>query len=176
MVVHEPTIKKPTNPLKDKIIIGYPEDDSINADASILQAATDEWVDKCKHWGVYCKEQHSEVVKPVFIIQVSSGTKGNLTDTNLEDVIAKISERVGEPFAEGEIVHTFGQTTASLDVNGIVINYVEPSRISGDDKIKVVLFKQNLSTGWDCPRAECLLSFQHAEDSTYIAQLLGRAI
>lgn len=175
-VVVTPDSVRSSGLLKDKIIIGYPEDDSINADASILQAATDEWIDKCKHWDVYCKEQHYAQVRPVFIIQVCAGTKGNLTDTNLEDVIAKISECVGEPFADGEIVHTFGQTTASLDINGICVNYVEPSKISDDRRIKVVLFKQNLSTGWDCPRAECLLSYQHAEDATYIAQLLGRAI
>ena len=37
-------------------------------------------------------------------------------------------------------------------------------------------FKTNLSTGWDCPRAEVMMSFRHAEDHTYIAQLLGRMV
>jgi type III restriction enzyme len=34
----------------------------------------------------------------------------------------------------------------------------------------------NLSTGWDCPRAETMMSFRHAQDYTHIAQLLGRMI
>lgn len=38
------------------------------------------------------------------------------------------------------------------------------------------VFKENLSTGWDCPRAETMMSFRHAQDATYIAQLLGRMI
>jgi type III restriction enzyme len=34
----------------------------------------------------------------------------------------------------------------------------------------------NLSTGWDCPRAEVMMSFRSAKDYTYIAQLLGRMV
>jgi type III restriction enzyme len=40
----------------------------------------------------------------------------------------------------------------------------------------IVFFKMNLSTGWDCPRAETMMSFRHASDYTHIAQLLGRMI
>ena len=39
-----------------------------------------------------------------------------------------------------------------------------------------MFFKENLSTGWDCPRAETMMSFKHATDVTYIAQLLGRMV
>ena len=33
-----------------------------------------------------------------------------------------------------------------------------------------------LTTGWDCPRAEVMMSFRKAEDATYIAQLVGRIV
>ena len=39
-----------------------------------------------------------------------------------------------------------------------------------------MFFKMALSTGWDCPRAEVMMSFRRAEDHTYIAQLLGRMV
>ena len=61
-------------------------------------------------------------------------------------------------------------------LNGLDVSYCEPSRIADDRKIKVVFFKENLSTGWDCPRAETMMSFRHANDATYIAQLLGRMV
>ena len=48
--------------------------------------------------------------------------------------------------------------------------------ITEDKRIRVVFFKENLSTGWDCPRAETMMSFRKAEDATYIAQLLGRMV
>ena len=40
----------------------------------------------------------------------------------------------------------------------------------------MVLFKEALTTGWDCPRAEVMLSFRSAQDYTYIAQLIGRMV
>ena len=74
------------------------------------------------------------------------------------------------------MVHTFGGTTATLTVNGLDVRYEEPSNIAEDRNIRVVFFKENLSTGWDCPRAETMMSFKHANDATYIAQLLGRMV
>lgn len=47
---------------------------------------------------------------------------------------------------------------------------------SEEENVLVVFFKMNLSTGWDCPRAETMMSFRSAQDYTYIAQLLGRMI
>lgn len=98
-----------------------------------------------------------------------------ISNTNLDDVIAKIEERIRVAFKENEVVHTFG-STATLLVNGLNVSHIEPSEITDDRRIKVVLFKENLSTGWDCPRAETMMSFRHAEDATYIAQLLGRMV
>lgn len=161
--------------LKDRILITYPTDPKKNNDMAVLQAATEEWMKKCVHWNQYCYEQHYAQVNPVFVIQVLAGHGKALSDTNLEDVIAKVEEKLGSRFKEHEVVHTFG-SSASLTVNGLPIHHVDPSDITADKRIRVVLFKENLSTGWDCPRAETMMSFRHAEDATYIAQLLGRMV
>ena len=161
--------------LKDRIVITYPEDQTKQNDIAVLQAATDEWMDKCKHWYQYTYEQHYANVNPVFVIQVTSGSGKSISDTNLDDVIAKVESRQGEVFKEGEVVHTFG-STGTITINGLTVPHVEPSEIADNRKIKVVLFKENLSTGWDCPRAETMMSFRRAEDATYIAQLLGRMV
>jgi len=161
--------------LKDRIILTYPEDPSKNNDMAVLQAATDEWVDKCKHWYQYTYEQHYPNVNPVFVIQVLAGSINKISDSALDDIVAKIEERLGTRFDENEIVHTFG-STGTIQINGLNVPHVEPSEIADNRNIKVVLFKENLSTGWDCPRAETMMSFRRAEDSTYIAQLLGRMI
>lgn len=76
---------------------------------------------------------------------------------------------------ENEVVHTFG-STGTISINGLSVPHIEPVDIADDRRIKVVLFKENLSTGWDCPRAETMMSFRKAQDVTYIAQLLGRMI
>lgn len=162
--------------LKDRIVITYPEEGTVNNDMAILQAAADDWKEKWEHWTQYCFEQHHAYVNPILIIQVLNGTGDALTDTNLDDCIAKIEERTGFKLENGQVVHTFGGTTATLTVNGLEVRYEEPSNIADDRNIRVVFFKENLSTGWDCPRAETMMSFKHASDATYIAQLLGRMV
>ena len=162
--------------LKDRIIVTYPEKKTINRDMAVLQAAVDAWKDKWDHWQQYCKEQHYAYVNPMLVVQVKNGTDhNNISDTNLDDCLQLIENRSGFQFKEGEVVHTFGQT-ADLKINGLKVQYIEPSRINDDKKIKVVFFKENLSTGWDAPRAETMVSFRRAVDATYIAQLLGRMI
>lgn len=162
--------------LKDRIIIAYPEDASGSKDMAVLQAAADDWKQKWEHWSQYCQEQHYAYVNPIFVVQVQNQTGSGISDTDLDDCLQKIEERTGFRFQEGEVVHTFGQTSGTIHINGVPVNYLEPSRIAEERNVKVVFFKENLSTGWDCPRAETMMSFRHASDATYIAQLLGRMI
>lgn len=174
-VIISPAQVRASGLLKDRIVITYPEDPTKHGDMAVLQAATDEWISKCQHWYQYTSEQHYSNVNPVFVIQVAAGTGKKLSDTDLDDVIAKVEERLKDTFKEGEVVHTFG-STGTIQINGLNVPHVEPSEIADNRKIRVVLFKENLSTGWDCPRAETMMSFRHAEDATYIAQLLGRMV
>lgn len=163
--------------LKDQIIVNYPEEGATTNEMAILQAATDEWVDKWNHWHQYCYEQHYAYVNPVFVIQVeNSNHESRYSDTDLVECLRKIEARIGKKLQEGEVVHTFGQTASDITINGLDVKYREPSQIADDRKIKIVFFKENLSTGWDCPRAECMMSFRRANDITNIAQLLGRMV
>lgn len=161
--------------LKDRIVITYPDDTTKNNDIVLLEAAVEEWLKKCKRWYQYTYEQHYANVDPILVVQVRQGSAGAISDTNLEDVVSKIEEKVGTRFSFGEVVHCFGEGT-NLDINGLTIPHAKASEISGNHKIKVVLFKEALSTGWDCPRAETMMSFAVRNDATYIAQLLGRMV
>lgn len=154
--------------LKDRIIIVYPEENAHNKDMAILQAAADDWKNKWDHWFQYCQEQHHAHVYPILVVQVLNGTGSKISDTDLDDCLQKIEQRTGFRFEEGQVVHTFGQTASAITVNGLSVRYEEPSRIADDRNIRVVFFKENLSTGWDCPRAETMMSFRHANDATYI--------
>ncbi|MEI5604084.1 type III deoxyribonuclease, partial [Streptomyces brasiliscabiei] len=91
---------------------------------------------------------------PILVIQVQNGTGSQISATDLDDCVAKVEERCGIKFQEGEVVHTFGQTNSNITINGLDVPYVEPSAIAENKKIRVVFFKESLSTGWDCPRAE----------------------
>lgn len=161
--------------LKDTIEIHYPEDSVINKNIAVLQAAADEWKDKCLHWYNYTEKQHYSNVCPIFVIQVESSVAGRISATDLDECLREVERRTGEKFKEGEVVHAFGEQY-TLTINGIQVPYCQPSAINDDRNIKIVLFKEALSTGWDCPRAETMMSYRVARDATYIAQLLGRMI
>lgn len=160
--------------LKDRIIITYPEQSG--NDMAVLQAATDEWRHKWDHWHQYCYEQHYGQVNPILVIQVQNGSGNQISATDLNECLRIMEERLGDRFLEGQVVHAFGEGTPTIQIGGLNVPYCEPSRIADDKRIKVVFFKETLSTGWDCPRAEVMMSFRRAVDYTYIAQLLGRMV
>lgn len=174
-VVVTPKEVRESGLLKDIVEIHYPEESAINKNLAVLQAAADEWKDKCLHWHDYTEKQHYQNVCPVFLIQVEAGTTGRVSATDLDECLREVERRTGEMFEKGEVVHAFGEQ-GTLFVNGLEVPYCEPSAINDDRNIKIVFFKEALSTGWDCPRAEAMMSYRVAKDATYIAQLLGRMI
>lgn len=174
-VVVTPKEVRESGLLKDIVEIHYPEESAINKNLAVLQAAADEWKDKCLHWHDYTEKQHYQHVNPIFLIQVEAGTTGKVSATDLDECLREVEKRTGETFEKGDVVHAFGEQ-GTLSVNGLEVPYCEPSAINDDRNIKIVFFKEALSTGWDCPRAEAMMSYRVAKDATYIAQLLGRMI
>ena len=174
-VVVTPKEVRESGLLKDIVEIHYPEESAINKNLAVLQAAADERKDKCLHWHDYTEKQHSQNVCPIFLIQVEAGTTGRVSATDLDECLREVERRTCETFEKGEVVHAFGEQS-TLFVNGLEVPYCEPSAINDDRNIKIVFFKEALSTGWDCPRAEAMMSYRVAKDATYIAQLLGRMI
>lgn len=162
--------------LKDRIVISYSEETSSNKDIAVLQAAAEDWIEKRKHWEQYCQEEGIEQVNPIFVVQVENGSDNKISNTDLDLCLRKIEERTGNHFQKGEVFHTFGQTDAAIKISGLEVPFIEPSSINDNKQAKLVFFKENLSTGWDCPRAETMMSFRRARDATYIAQLLGRMV
>lgn len=174
-VVVTPDQVRESGLLKDTIHINYPGHESAS-EMAVLEAAADNWKHKVEHWKLFCDRYHNARIEPIFLIQVENGTASNISNTDLDVCLQRIMQRTGYSFSDGEVVHTFGQTTSTLQLAGINVAYLEPSKINEDRRVRVVFFKENLSTGWDCPRAEAMMSFRKATDATYIAQLLGRMV
>lgn len=57
-----------------------------------------------------------------------------------------------------------------------LVPYVSPEKVQDYSHIRVLIAKDAISTGWDCPRAEVMVSFRPAQDRTHITQLLGRMV
>lgn len=160
--------------LKDSIVLRHPAE-SQPSDWSLLYAATEKWRAFTEEWRAYAaKEKLDVTVKPVFVVQVENGNDKRLTNTDLEKTLETI-ESVAGRLEEGEIVHCFQEDTP-VEARGYTIRKADASKIQDDDRVRLVLFKTSLTTGWDCPRAEVMMSFRRASDPTNIAQLVGRMV
>ena len=73
------------------------------------------------------------------------------------------------------VAHVLGEHT-TLTFGQHSVPYIAPQRVQNDTWVRILIAKDAISTGWDCPRAEVMVSFRPAKDQTYIAQLLGRMI
>ncbi|WP_026673649.1 DEAD/DEAH box helicase [Alkalihalobacterium bogoriense] len=160
--------------LKDRIIIHYP-DIHLGADMTMFKGAVDNWLKKSFQWKSYCDREDEKMVNPILVVQVEDGNEREATHTDLGACIDLLEETLGRKLQPGEAVHTFNDRS-TLKVRDVEIQQIEASRINEEENVMVVFFKMNLSTGWDCPRAETMMSFRSAQDYTYIAQLLGRVI
>lgn len=167
--------------LKDNLTVRLPAD-SNPSDMTLLKAASARWKVMSEEWAKYCAEQGmTDTVRPALVIQVEDGTKNAegkellSTTTNLSNVIAYIEEGIGRQIDDAEIAHCMN-TESDISVGPRKIRRIEPSLVQASDSINFVVFKMALTTGWDCPRAEVMMSFRKAQDATYIAQLVGRMV
>ncbi len=174
-VVVSPADVRDSGLLKDYILLHIPEV-ALTADMTTFEEAVRNWMDKCSRWQQYCvREKEAQTVEPILVIQVEDGNGREVSRTDIGACLTVIENALGRKLVTGEVVHTFNDH-GNLDYGDLVIQQIEASRIQEDNNIKIVFFKKNLSTGWDCPRAETMMSFRGAQDYTFIAQLLGRMI
>ncbi|MGZ8927066.1 MAG: DEAD/DEAH box helicase [Methylobacter sp.] len=159
--------------LKDKIVLYHPTGDQ-PSDWSLLATAARQWLKVRDRWNAYSQSQEIDAVKPIMVIQVEDGNERLISRTSLDQIIAVLEKEIG-PIQDDELAHSF-QHDKPLTVGNRKLRKIEASRIQDDDKVKFVLFKMSLTTGWDCPRAEVMMSFRKANDHTLIAQLIGRMV
>jgi type III restriction enzyme len=165
----EPEDVRASGLLKDTLDIRHPED-SQPSDATLTRLATENIKDMTLRWKSYSETENEPLVQPVLVIQVRDGE----SEAGYREILSTIKETWPE-LTDRAIGHSL-ESHSTLEVDHWSIRYVAPENIQDDTEIKVVLFKQALTTGWDCPRAETMLSFRRAEDFTYIAQLIGRMV
>jgi len=160
--------------LKERVPIHHPEVVG-QAEMTLLAEAARRWQTMTVAWQAYCQAEGEAQVWPILVVQVENGNERQVSRTDLAAVLDTIEQAIGRSLHECEAVHAL-HDRGDMDIGGRRVRSVDASRIDEDKSIGVVLFKTSLSTGWDCPRAEVMMSFRRAEDHTYIAQLLGRMV
>jgi type III restriction enzyme len=161
--------------LKETILLYHP-DESQPADITLLDAAASTLRDYEQRWAEYHNQaQSGDVVRPILVVQVEDASKSRpLTQTDIRAVLRTLEEQLG-PLDGEAIAHAF-QEGGAIEIDGRTIPYCPPADIQDDPNLRAVIFKTSLNTGWDCPRAEVMMSFRKAVDHTLIAQLVGRMV
>jgi type III restriction enzyme len=160
--------------IKNMIVLHHPLEEQ-PTDMTMLREAARSFKMFGAHWSSYCAMQEESEVLPLLVVQVEdAGGKGQISETDIAQGIHMLRDVLGS-LPSDAFAHSFQEGT-TLNLGGEDIRYLAPSEIEGDPDVRIVFFKTSLNTGWDCPRAEVMMSFRSATDSTYIAQLVGRMV
>jgi type III restriction enzyme len=161
--------------LKDRIVVWRPEHGLEHSDMTLLQRAAQSLLDYQVRWNRHSTNHGTREVRPVMVVQVEDKTSAAISATDLEQAIEAIEEVTGV-LSPDAYAHSFGDAPAAINLKTRRLRYIRPADIDDDPELTVVFFKTSLSTGWDCPRAEVIMSFRGAQDDTAIAQLVGRLV
>lgn len=169
-VIVDPVKVQESGLIKDTILLDIP-DEVGDFDTVLVRRAADKLRESTTLWSEYAKQQQDlGKVVPLMVLQVpntpDSAEIGRALDT--------IYERYPE-LPSSSVAHVFGEHTTQRFGNRDV-PYIEPQRVQDSTWVRVLIAKDAISTGWDCPRAEVMVSFRAANDRTHITQLLGRMV
>lgn len=156
--------------LKDDIVLTIPAEEGV-FDTTLLRRAVERVRASSAAWADYGQEQEeADTVTPLLVVQMADKP----SQADLTQVLDTIYEEWPD-LATDAVAHVFG-THTDLLVGQQPVPYIEPQRVQDATHIRVLLAMEAISTGWDCPRAEVLVSFRTRNEPTYIHQLLGRML
>ena len=170
-VVVNPARVQESGLLKDDIRLDFPAEVG-QFDTVLLARATKKVKQATELWSAYAQQEGNSTgaVVPLLVVQVPNRPSDELLLSAFATIQSSWPEL--EPDA---IAHVFGDHT-TIKLGGITVPHVSPETVQDRTHIRVLLAKDAVSTGWDCPRAEVLVSFRPASDDTHITQLLGRMV
>lgn len=156
--------------LKDRILLRS-LGELQSADNTMLALAVEDLKSADSAWRVHHETTGDRLVEPLLVVQVEP----KVPESRMAEILSVI-ESAWPELSDYAVAHAFGDPHGPLKVGDRSVRYLPPEAISGDDRARVVLFKSALTTGWDCPRAEVMISFQNKDSYTEIAQLIGRLV
>ena len=156
--------------IKDTIILDIPEEAG-QFDTVLVRRGAKKIMESTALWLEYTQLQKgNESVVPLMVLQVPN--KPDL------DEVGRALDTIYDEWKDLDqvaVAHVFGDHKTQI-FGRHSIPYIEPQRVQDNTWIRILIAKEAISTGWDCPRAEVMVSFRPAVDKTHITQLLGRMV
>ncbi|RDD62187.1 DEAD/DEAH box helicase [Ferruginivarius sediminum] len=156
--------------LKDTIILDVPNEVG-QFDTVLVRRGTDKLKEITAAWNDYAKQQDdADTVAPLMVLQVPNSPDHDEIGRALDTIYERWPD-----LPDNAVAHVFGDHTTET-FGSHSIPYISPERVQESKWVRVLIAKDAISTGWDCPRAEVMVSFRPAMDRTHITQLLGRMV
>jgi type III restriction enzyme len=162
--------------IKDKIVLDIPAEAG-NLETALATHAAQKLKDSARRWGKYLTDQSKlpgekspDTVVPLLIVQIPNTEDSDEVGLWLDTLQGELGD-----LTSNHVRHVLGDH-ATQSFGSWEIDWIEPQRVQETSDVRVLIAKDAISTGWDCPRAEVLLSFRPARDHTHITQLLGRMV
>lgn len=156
--------------LKDTIILDVPKEVG-QFDTVLVRRGADKLKEISAAWDAYAAQQgDAGVVHPLMVLQVPNAPDHNDIGKALETIFAQWPD-----LPEDAVAHVFGEHSTQT-FGRYNVPYIPPERVQESTWVRILIAKDAISTGWDCPRAEVMVSFRPARDKTHITQLLGRMV
>jgi type III restriction enzyme len=156
--------------VKDTLVLDIP-DEAGNFDSVLVRRAARKLRESTERWTEYARLQGLvDVVQPLLVLQTPNTPDPNDVGMALDTIF---DEYPG--LRAASIRHVLGEHSMKK-FGAWEVDWIEPQRVQDESHVRVLVAKDAISTGWDCPRAEVLVSFRPAKDHTHITQLLGRMV
>lgn len=156
--------------VKDTLVLDIP-DEAGNFDSVLVRRAARKLKESTERWATYTQSQGlHETVRPLLVLQTPNTPDTDDVGLALDTIFAAYPELTAD-----SVRHVLGDHTTQK-FGAWAVEWIEPQRVQEEDHVRILVAKDAISTGWDCPRAEVLVSFRPAKDNTHITQLLGRMV
>ncbi len=149
--------------IKKEIIINNEIAKSIKKADDAVEAVIEAALTKRAELAEKYKEQGTNV-NPLLLIQLPNDNEA-MTELDLKDkdIIESILLKKGYRYAEGNM---------AIWLSGEKTNLENIEKINS--KVDVLIFKQAIALGWDCPRAQVMAMLRDTQSETFRIQTVGR--
>src|SRR3989338_7090862 len=101
-------------------------------------------------------------VNPLMLIQIPDNRQGLI---NKKDAIIKLLAKYGITTENGRLAIYLSDKDSKINLENIEKN---------ENEVEVMIFKQAIAVGWDCPRAAILVLFREWKSIVFSIQTIGR--
>ena len=169
-VIVDPTRVQESGLVKDTIVLEIPAEAGV-FDTVLVRRGARKLRESTERWQAYAASQGAtEAVRPLLVIQSPNTPDADMLGRALDEVFDEYPE-----LRSDAVRHVLGDHSVQK-FGAWDVEWIQPQRVQETASVRVLVAKDGISTGWDCPRAEVLVSFRPAKDHTHITQLLGRLV